>query len=342
MNVGRVMENAFKRSILRQIKTKRDEVVIGAGIGVDCAVFSFENGNSQRGNDTSVMLSCVQEGNPPVKNILYRCANILASRGAETVAVALSILMPVDAEEEMLRGIMAEAEQTCSSLGIQIAQAQSRVIQSKEGPFVTAAAYGRIGKAMDKYVRECGYYTTSNVSSGQDIVVSKWIGLEGTAIIAKHGGDEILAHYPEWLVETAAGFDKYLSTIPEAETAIKSGACALYNISERGIFAALWELAEGAGVGLTIDLKKIPIRQETVEICNFYNINPYELLSGGSLLITCNDGAALTAALEAEGIPAAIIGKITDSNDRLIINEDEKRYLDRPQYGDGILDINKI
>lgn len=334
MNVGRVMENAYKRSILRKIKTKREEVVIGAGIGVDCAVFSFGERNAQDNNDTSVMLSCVQEGNLPVKNILHRCANILASRGAEAVAVSLSILLPADAEEEMLRAIMAEAEQTCALLGIQIAQAQSRVIQSQDGPFVTAAAYGRLAKAHDKYAHEHAYYTTGAVKPGQDIVVSKWIGLEGTAIIAKHGGDRILTHYPEWLVETAADFDKYLSTIPEAEAAIKSGACALYNISEGGIFAALWELAEGAGVGLTIDLKKIPIRQETVEICNFYNINPYELLSGGSLLITCVDGSELTAALEAEGIPAATIGKITDSNDRLIINEDEKRYLDRPQNGE--------
>ena len=99
--------------------------------------------------------------------------------------------------------------------------------------------------------------------------------------------------------------------------------------------AALWELAEGAGVGLTIDIKKIPVRQETVEVCNQLNVNPYELLSGGCLLMTTRNGTGLAADLEAAGIPAAVIGRTTDSNDRLILNDGEERYLDRPAQ-DGI------
>ena len=30
------------------------------------------------------------------------------------------------------------------------------------------------------------------------------------------------------------------------------------------------------------------------------------------------------------GILAAVIGKITDNNDRVVINQEEKRFLDRP------------
>jgi hydrogenase maturation factor len=131
-------------------------------------------------------------------------------------------------------------------------------------------------------------------------------------------------------VDEAAGFDRYRSVLPEAAVAIKSGVCAIHNVSEGGILAALWELAEGAGVGLTIDLKKLPIRQETVEICNHCNVNPYELLSGGCLLMTTSDGLGLVTALQQKEIPAVVVGKTTDSKDRLILNEDEVRYLDRP------------
>ena len=35
--------------------------------------------------------------------------------------------------------------------------------------------------------------------------------------------------------------------------------------------------------------------------------------------------------LEKEGIPAVIIGKATDSNDRVLINEDERRFLETTQ-----------
>lgn len=112
---------------------------------------------------------------------------------------------------------------------------------------------------------------------------------------------------------------------------MKSGGCTMHDISEGGVFAALWEMAEGAGVGLTIDMKKLPLRQETVEVCEFCNVNPYELRSGGSLIIASPEGTTVVEALAAEGIPAVIVGRFTDSNERLILNEDEVRYMDRPQ-----------
>ena len=87
-------------------------------------------------------------------------------------------------------------------------------------------------------------------------------------------------------------------------------------------------MAEAAGVGLTADLKKIPIKQETVEICNFFDLNPYEIASTGSLLIAAKDGKALVKALSEEKINAAVIGKFTDSNDRIIINGDNVRFLE--------------
>lgn len=58
-----------------------------------------------------------------------------------------------------------------------------------------------------------------------------------------------------------------------------------------------------------IDLKKIPVRQETIEICEFFGLNPYELISGGSMLMAAEDGNQLVHELEKAGIPAAVIRK---------------------------------
>ena len=87
-------------------------------------------------------------------------------------------------------------------------------------------------------------------------------------------------------------------------------------------------MAESSGVGLEIDLKKLPIRQETVEICNFLDWNPYELISGGSLLIAAENGADLVRKLEAEKIPAAVVGRTTRGKDRIVKNGEEKRFLE--------------
>ena len=113
--------------------------------------------------------------------------------------------------------------------------------------------------------------------------------------------------------------------------AFEHGASAMQQITSGGILATLWEMAEAAGVGLDIDLKKIPIRQETVESCEFFDINPYKLLSGGSLLLAAADGNQMVRELEQAGIASTIIGKTTDGNDRVLRQMEERRFLETAQ-----------
>ena len=107
-----------------------------------------------------------------------------------------------------------------------------------------------------------------------DIVATKWVGLEGTAILAREKEEELRTRYAQPFIDKAKIFAQMMSILPEAAVAIKSGASAMHDVSEGGIFGALWELAESAGVGLEIDLKKIPIRQETIEVCEFLDVYP--------------------------------------------------------------------
>lgn len=78
-------------------------------------------------------------------------------------------------------------------------------------------------------------------------------------------------------------------------------------------------------------MKKIPLRQETVEVCEFCNVNPYELMAGGCLVMTADNGENLVNALLEEGICAVVIGQTTDSKERVLLNEEEVRYMDRPK-----------
>lgn len=338
MKIGKVSENVLKRSILRTIKTKRREVLNGADVGADCAFFtSFsgefpvicmqeapvtadaERGNGDSGGDFMGAMS--------MAHLIQKCANNLAAGGALPVAVMITLLLPERAEEPFVRKLMEEAELACGSLEMEIAGGQTRVCREVKVPYAVVTGFG---KSRTGGLRGC--------APGQDIVVSKWVGLEGTAFLARYYHDELLQRYPGYFVEEAARFDRFYSILPEAATAVKSGVCAMHDASEGGIFGALWELAEGAGVGLTIDLRKLPLRQETVEICEYCGLNPYELLSGGCLVMACEDGRRLAEALEGEGIPAAIVGKTTDSNDRIIRNAEEIRFMNRPQ-GDEIYKI---
>ena len=319
MKTGKLPENVLKRSVLKQIKTKREEVLIGAGIGEDCAVFSF----SENGLIAVTVDPVTWTGEKAARFAVHGCVNDLASSGAEPVAVIVSALLPENIEEADIRAMTAQIEEECAALHIQAAGGHTEITEAVNRPVITVAGIGRI--AGNRAV------SVKNIKPGQDIVASKWIGLEGTAILASAREQELLGRYPVRLIEEAKGFDKLLSVIPEAATAVKSGVCAMHDVTEGGIFGALWEMAEGAGVGLEIDLKRIPVRQETIELCEFFEINPYELVSGGCLLMAADNGYDLVRALEKESIPAAVIGKTTDGNDRVVINEDERRFLEPPK-----------
>ncbi len=316
MKIGKISESVLKRSVLRQIHTKREEIVSGAAIGEDCAIFAQSDAQ---------MVSCMQEADlsaVTVKQLIYRCANNLAAAGAEPFALMITLLLPEDTEEASLKSWMTEADKAAAELSMQIAGGQTRVTEALCHPYAVVTGYGKL---------PTGSRTVGKAEPGQDIVISKWIGLEGTACLAKHNREKLLARYPAYMVEEAEGFDRFLSIIPEAATAGKSSVCAMHDASEGGIFASLWELAEGAGVGLTIDLKKLPLRQETVEVCECLGVNPYELRSGGCLIMTSRDGLGLVAALQEKQIPAVVVGKVTDSKDRILLNEDEVRYMERPK-----------
>ena len=83
-------------------------------------------------------------------------------------------------------------------------------------------------------------------------------------------------------------------------------------------------------MGIQVELKKIPVRQETIEVCEFIDCNPYLIASDGVLLAGTHEGARLVEAYRLAGIPAAVIGTVTGGNDRVVINGAEKRFLVPP------------
>lgn len=319
MKIGKVSESVLKRSVLKQVKTKREEVLIGTGIGEDCAFLAFSE-DEVYVTEISAVTDGRQNGGAFA---VIKAVNNVAASGAEPIAVLVSLLLPPACYESDLKQMMQEIEKTCAALRVQIAGGHTEVTEAVGKPVITVTGIGRAKKGR--------IVPTKGAKPGQDIVISKWLGLEGTTILAREHEAKLLTRYPSHLVEEAKAFDKLLSIVPEAATALRSGVCVMHDASRGGIFGALWEIAESSGVGLEIDLKKLPIRQETIEVCEFFELNPYEMLSGGCLIMVTDNGADLIKALEQEQIPAALAGKITAGNDRVVINDDERRFLEPPK-----------
>jgi hydrogenase expression/formation protein HypE len=319
MNLGKVPETVLKRSILNQIKHRREEVLVGPGIGEDCSVLAIA--------EDEVLVMSTDPITGTVQDIgtfaVHITANDIASNGAEIIGIMLTILLPEGTSEVDLRAMMQEIEVVCSKLKIDVIGGHTEITKAVNQPIVTVTGVGKMKRSE--------VIKTAGAKPGQEIVMTKWAGIEGTAIIAAAKEEELKTKYSASFIEGAKNLIEHISVVPEAMIARTYGVTSMHDITEGGIFGALWEIGVASKVGIEVDLKKIPLKQETVEICEFYDINPYMLISSGCMLIITDKANQLVDQLKANGIKSAVIGRITEGNDRIIINEDERRYLEPPK-----------
>lgn len=346
MRKGKLSESALNRSVLRQLHTGADGWQQYRG--ADCAVL----GSLTLFTTVNEVPGC--EDDPG--SLIIAAANGLAAGGAEPEAFLVSAMLPVDYEEPRLRADMqrlaAVAERVCvhdvdtlraggnvhtagdadafHSSSSAYTPHPSRILggHTQVSDAVTRPVYSvtGIGRADPGTCR-----AEVRLQPGDALIVTEAIALAGTAALVARHEEALLSRYPFSLVDRAKQFGALASVGETARAITHFGTAAVHDLSQGGMFNALWEMAERADVGLEVDLKKIPIRQETVEICEYFDINPYYLYSAGSLLVGTAQGEALVSYLAAQGIRATVIGSVTADRARVIRNGEDVRYLDRPQ-----------
>lgn len=327
MKIGKVSEPILKRSVLKYLQPNNEMECKGAAVGADCALFSDKKGAlAAQGCVLATATASVSGEKSPscAAHAILRATNNLAAAGAKAFAVQLHIMLPERYREIALKRIMEAAAKTALELQVTISGGHTESLPDIQTPIVSATALGNVGQEMAAKVY-------NKAKAGQDIVMTKWIGISDTVRLAQEKEEELLGRYPLFFIKSAQNLEQFYSVIPEAATAVKSGVTAMHDVAGGGIFGALWELGERFDVGLQVELKKIPIKQETVEVCEFFGYNPYEIRSDGALLMLTDDSHALLRALEEQGIAAAVIGVTTDGNDKVILNDDEKRFLEPPR-----------
>jgi hydrogenase expression/formation protein HypE len=311
MDTGKISNAVLKRSVLKIIKKRNNGYASKPKIGSDFAEIQPREG--------SKIITAVSCGPWPVNRI----ANNIAVAGGTAVAVQCCIVMPKHFDERVLKNIMHSLEAECDQYNIQISGGHTQVSQDVLKPVVTVTGIGMCDSKLD--------IRSSNAKPGQDVIMSKWIGIGGIRKIIEQKKEDILKVYSEDLITKAFGAQEDMSVAREAQIAAKCGVTCMHDVADGGIFAALWDLSEAANVGLEIDFKSISVKQEIIEICEMFDVNPYELESSGCLLMTADRGYDIVTLLEQQGIKAKIIGKTTQGNAKIIQNQDEIRYLDTPK-----------
>lgn len=103
-------------------------------------------------------------------------------------------------------------------------------------------------------------------------------------------------------------------------------------IGKGGILTALWKLCDRNKWGLKYSLRKIPILQGTIEIANYFDLNPYRLLTNNAFIIACESAGGEFHE------PLYEIGDITTEKKRVRIDGEAEAFLTK-DYKD---EINKV
>ena len=155
------------------------------------------------------------------------------------------------------------------------------------------------------------------------------VALKGTSVIAKNKKDKLAERFSAGFMQNCISLqDDYGAGSIVWKIAQEAEASALYAMGEGGFLSALWKMAEASEVGLEADFRKVPIRQETIEVCEIFDLNPYKLQADGAVLIGIRGGEALVQRLRNEGFMAEVIGQTKPGDDMEQITADILKFIE--------------
>ena len=245
-------------------------------------------------------------------------ANDVACCGATPRWFMATLLLPQSVQEHQAQAIFHQIVDACQSLDIALVGGHTEVTQHLTQPIVVGCMLGEAAKS--------NYVTTSGAREGDNLVVTKGIAIEGTALLARDiestlrdkGIDSIAITRSKELL-----FHPGISVVKGALTACSAVTVhSLHDPTEGGLAAGLYEVAHAAKVGLVIDRESVPVLPETEAVCHALGLDPLGLLASGALVIALpsQEVPRLMVALENVGVKGYEIGRVTSQDKGVVMS----------------------
>jgi len=238
-------------------------------------------------------------------------ANDIASLGARPRWFLATVLLPEkSASLPLVKGIFRQTLRACAELGVILCGGHTEVTWGLDRPIVVGQMLGEAAKS--KLIRK------ESQRPGDLVLLTRGIAIEGTAILAREKRLALALRLPAETLRRARGLlDRPgISVVKEALLAQRHGEIhALHDPTEGGLASGLYELAKAGGVGLRVWVDRIPVLDETRRFSEVLGFDPLALIASGALLVvaTAESAPKLLRAYLRHGVPAAVIGEVTDA-----------------------------
>ncbi len=310
--------------LLARYTHKDPRIVVVPGIGRDATVISFSDKYLVAKTDP-ITFATDQIGYYAV-NIN---ANDIAAMGGVPRWFLVTLLLPEGKTGPGdVEAIFAQLSSACKELGVVLCGGHTEITHGLNRPIVVGQMLGEVEKGK--------LVSPDKIRPGDEILLTKGIAIEGTALIAreKQGLRRLLG---EDQVVRCRHLLKHpgISVLREARVANEVAEVhAMHDPTEGGLATGLHELAAAAGVGMLVEMGKITIFPETEILCRKLKLDPLGLLASGALLIAVAAGESekVITALKVEGISASVIGKIWEQEKGMKLAQ-EGRVKDMPSFG---------
>lgn len=322
MEKGNLSEHHLEAAVLKPIKRFDGNLEKGAGIGNDYSLIAG-------------IISAQGTGSEPDIAWHKGLNNYMCSCG-KPAGASITMLLPKIVKQSEIKAYMDRFVKLSEQYGIQITGGESKVISGLDKPeFIVHFIGEKVSFYPDK----------KKITEGNDIVFIGYAGTLGTNMIICDNHEKLLKRFDGMYVENALFNSDDFSAFEVINELINCGNTKdnsiyyIHDVSFGGIYSALWQLGKWSGRGFMIDNKKISLRQETIELCEFFDINPYLIDGTGGLLIICNNGYKIVEQLDKKKKTASVIGQITTGKACLVkVSDDDIRTLS-PVAGDDVLKI---
>jgi hydrogenase maturation factor len=234
-------------------------------------------------------------------------ANDVATMGARPRWFVATLLFPPGMRKQNLRSIFDEVDRTCVELGIRMCGGHTEATSAVTKPVIAGTMLGTVPRR--RLVRP------TRVRAGDKVLLTKRLALEGTSIIARERRREVEQILGRKGAAKARNllFRPGISIVREARCAVETAPIhAMHDPTEGGLIWGLTELGHVTGLGMEIDLDRVPVFEETRAVCDRFNLNPLGLIASGSLLIVASrkNAPEVIRAIQALGIECAEIGRM--------------------------------
>lgn len=299
------LPNDLLREILDQIVFEDPAVIINPGIGEDIAAVDIEAEEVLVLKSDPITFATDAIG----QYLVLVNANDIATSGARPRWLLTTLMFPCGVTPAEIKQVVEDLERYCRMWDITLCGGHTEITDAVNRPVIAGMMAGTVTRSalVDK----------RDMQTGDNILLTKSVAVEGTAIIAREFDDRLTSlGMDRAQIHTCKAFLDRISIIPEARIAASSPATsAMHDITEGGIATALEELGIAGEHRLKVQMDRIPIYPETAQICSLMGIDPFGLIGSGSLLITCRqkDCQDLMEGIQQEGIQVNCIGEVLSS-----------------------------